>query len=249
VNTIPKNGVDLLRKPIPNFLPEELINDFLNTDLTFEYFSLKIAQVETAKRDSIPPTTVRSWFIEAVNRSWDKRILDQRCRAVLSKKYFGAVQFDDLLEAEETYTYEEIRIEAERLINYRINEVKYFEHMPNALTEDQLKSVLLMAWREVQTEMRLNQSRLIDEAKENEKEKFRMQLKEKKVRLNKMSLPERIKIVSVLEERKIIQPGFESNVVLHNLGDYCNLVPDELVHASAALNDKEKTYSFSSVGS
>jgi hypothetical protein len=197
--------------------------------LDFEYFHLKISEVESAKRDSIPKETQRVWFIEAVERNWDRRTLDLRCRAVLSSKVFGAVQFNDLLEAEEVYTKEEIRNEAERIINYRINEVKRFKEFKRELTEQETESVALMAWKEIQVEMRINQSNLISEAKEKEKERIKMELSKKRKHLENLPLAEKTKIVNELEKRQIITGGFESSVILHNLGDYCNLIPDDLI--------------------
>ena len=197
--------------------------------MDFEYFHLKISEVESAKRDSIPKETQRVWFIEAVRRNWDKRTLDLRCVAILSSKVFGAVQFNDLLEAEEVYTKDEIRNEAERIINYQINTVKNFRGFKTELTPDEMKSVHLMAYKEIQLEMKINQSDLVEKAIEKEKERIRMELSKKREHLNKLSLEEKTKLVNELEKRSIITGGFESNVILHNIGEYCNLIPDDLV--------------------
>jgi len=158
-------------KHTPNFLPGELREQFQTTDLTFEYFAKKIAESEAAKRDSIPASTVNIWFIETVRRNWDKETLDERCIALMSKKVFGAVQFDDLLEAQRSFTYAEIRCEAERLINYRIAEVKRYKGLPG-LTDEEKKNVQLAAWKEIDAQKRIHKSNLLAETFEEEKLKL-----------------------------------------------------------------------------
>lgn len=205
---------------------------YLRTDLTFEYFHLKISEVESAKRDNFPKETQKIWFIEAVERNWDKKTLDSRCRAVLSKTMFGAVQFSDLLDAAEVYTKDEIRNEVERVIENRIWGVRKFKEFKTELTPEELKSVHLMAYKELQLEMKINQSDLMEKELEKEKERIKMELSAKKKYLEGLPLAEKTRLVNEMIKREIITGGFESNVILHNLGDYCNLIPDDLIKSN-----------------
>lgn len=198
------------------------------TNFDFVYFLSKIAEIEAGKRDSIPEKTIKIWFNEVRRRNWSKETLDERCIAVLSKKIYGSVQFNDFIEAEECYTRAEVKDEARRMIAYRIQEAKNYPENVE-LSENQKINLALRASDEVVYEQRMRRNQLLNEYFEQKKEELRMKLKEKREVLNGLSLEQRAKLSSMLEREGIIQPGIESTFLIHHTADFVDKIPDEIL--------------------
>ncbi|OGU84383.1 MAG: hypothetical protein A2W11_03755 [Ignavibacteria bacterium RBG_16_35_7] len=86
-------------------------------ELTWEYFLVKMAELEAQKRDNIPETTQEVWYRTFKNRNWDKTKFDIQFQKVLSKPSYGAVKIDEFFVEDQAYTMPEV----ERMIELRIN--------------------------------------------------------------------------------------------------------------------------------
>lgn len=90
--------------------------------LNWDYFVLKIAELEAKKRDSIPVEVIHSWFNDFTARGWTKTIFDKQFQIVLDNRSFGAVKIDEFFQNIKPYTQEEINLMIEQKINSIIHQ-------------------------------------------------------------------------------------------------------------------------------
>ena len=93
-------NLQLSLKEIPEWFPEDLTEDYQQSDFAYDYFLLRLDEMAAAKRDTIPIETRRVWFIEFVKRGWTKYIFDMQFDALMETEISGhAIRIDDWLRA------------------------------------------------------------------------------------------------------------------------------------------------------
>lgn len=139
-----------LAKAELSWLPLELENKYNSTDLDYEFCLKLFAQLQASKRDNIPAETMRQWFIEFIRKGWTKKIVQKRYDALLCSKMYGAITFDNWVNAVEVMSIDEVN----RLVKDKIDELiakgKYLKDKNYELIEDEKKAVDLAVSKEIE---------------------------------------------------------------------------------------------------
>lgn len=161
-----------LKKEIPDWLPSDLSEKYNDTDLDYSYCLLKFAELQAAKRDTIPKETMRVWFNEFIRRRWTKKMFDERFRAVLCSEMFGAVTINNWLNAVEVYAMDEVRIMIKRKVDFLIERGKMLKNKKIELTDEDKKAVDLAIAKEIEFEKQRELYAKLDDYKTTRRKLF-----------------------------------------------------------------------------
>lgn len=87
------------------------------SELTWEYFVKKMAELQAQKRDDIPKETMVVWFKTFTAKEWTKEKFDKQFEKVLANPSYGAVKIDEFFNEEIYYTQEQLRKEIESKVD------------------------------------------------------------------------------------------------------------------------------------
>ena len=84
----------------PEWLNYDLEDKWGKTNLHYQYYLGKIAELEAARRDKIPPETIRIWYMDFLRRGWNQSMFDHRFNAVKGMRTYGPLALTDWINAE-----------------------------------------------------------------------------------------------------------------------------------------------------
>lgn len=219
-------------RKIPDWLSKSLVQNYLETDLEFHPFcTYYFAKLEAAKRDNFPKETERVWFEEFIRRGWTKKVFVARYEALLSKQIYGKenIEISDWINAAEVFTRPEIEIITEKKIDFLIREgQRLTRYDPATLNDKDKKYIALAAARKLKTELQTERNRLIDNLIEEEKDRQKLLLAEKKAKIRNLAEQYKLSIIEKMIEREIIVVE-EKGIVIKYLEHYIDLIPDDIL--------------------
>lgn len=157
VNT--QENLPQLEKQALEWLPKELNSVYQSTDLDYGFCLKLFAQLEAAKRDKIPPETMRQWFIEMIRRGWTNKMVQERYDNVLGSKMYGATSFSDWINSVEVYGMDEIKLIIKQKIDSMIERGRMLNASLNRnpeLSNDDKKAIDLYAFTIVKSRIANN---------------------------------------------------------------------------------------------
>lgn len=210
----------------PDWLYEDALENWDKTDLTYSFFLKEMAKIETAKRDNIPPETLRIWFNEFIRRGVKVNQFKIMVNAVLTINTFGAVKINDFFNQEELFTRTQMNLEIDRIINRKRREAQ--EMKENGMTIDEATQTFIefSANQKFINQSKIDRQERIDDLIEQRTKEI---TKEKRTKILNLSLAEKVKLLDKLLEDKILEAKqqHEKNIMLHNLEVYAYLIPEE----------------------
>ena len=86
----------------PKWLPDEYVELYYDKDLDYVFCLKQFSRIEAAKREKIPETTMRSWFIEFIRLGWTKELVKNKTDILMSVKVYGVdkLEIADWIKAE-----------------------------------------------------------------------------------------------------------------------------------------------------
>ena len=86
----------------PKWLPDEYVELYYDKDLDYVFCLKQFSRIEATKREKIPATTMRSWFMEFVRLGWTKELVKTKTDILMSVKVYGVdkLEIADWIKAE-----------------------------------------------------------------------------------------------------------------------------------------------------
>ena len=96
------------QKSKPDFIPNELTDNYNRSDLEFDYCVMRFVEMQTAKRDTISQETMKVWFREFIKLRWNKYKFDVQFDALMISEISGhAIRIDNWINAKPNLTNQE----------------------------------------------------------------------------------------------------------------------------------------------
>jgi hypothetical protein len=174
------------KKRVISWLPIQFDNNYYSTDLEYSFCVELFGQLEAAKRDDIPETTMRQWFIEFIKAGWTKEMVKQRYEGVLRSPKYGAIDFHEWVTAVPVYSEDETRLIIKQKIDAIIQRGKYLlanKEKFMDLTDADKQAIDVALCKEVEFEIRNEKLDLIDEYKIIRKKQLK-EIKEAEIKQN-----------------------------------------------------------------
>ncbi len=157
------------KKPKLDWLPGKYQDKYESTDLLYSYCIELFARLEAAKRDNIPETTMRTWFIEFIRMGWTQKMVAKRFNVLLRSPKYGAIDLSDWVNAVPVYGEDEVM----RIVKDKINEIKQrgkylLEHKEEftVLTTEDIDAIEVALEKELSFALMNEKMKKIDEYKE-----------------------------------------------------------------------------------
>lgn len=158
------------KKPKLNWLPEKYEHEYQATDLTYSYCVELFSKLEAAKRDNIPETTMRTWFIEFIRLGWTKAMVTKRYDGLLRKPKYGAIDFSDWVNAVPIYGEDEINLIVKRRIENLIWQGKHIinniDNLDATIIEQEREAIEVAVIKELEYYYKVRKSEIIEIIKE-----------------------------------------------------------------------------------
>lgn len=179
---LPQKVTAKKKKPNLSWLPEKYKQKYESTDLLYSYCVELFSKLEAAKRDDIPETTMRIWFMEFIRLGWTKAMVAKRYDGLLRKPKYGAIDFSDWVNAVPVYGEDEFLSMVKVRIDQMIHKGKYLiEHKEEitAISEWEREAIEIAIAKEIEFEIMNEKLKRVDEYKEKRREELRSKKKRK----------------------------------------------------------------------
>jgi len=170
-----------LNRDAPNWLPAQFIGNYNETDLTYDFCLKLFVQLEAAKRDDIPETTMRQWFLEFVRLNWTEKMVETRYKALIKAKKYGAIDFNDWVESVEVFGLDEVNLMVKQRIESLIQRGNYLKDKKIELTVKDKKAIDLAEAKQAEFYYKRNLADKTQTYREERRERYNSKLEHTKL--------------------------------------------------------------------
>lgn len=170
---------------------------------------------------------VEYWYKEFIRMGWTKAVFDKHLKIIKRTTLYNRIDLENWLSTEIMYNEDDFNIEVKRKIDAMIQRGNFLKDKKVELTEEDKKFIELAEVKKIEFELKNKRYELMESAAEQMRREYLDKLSEKKKKLAKLSLQEKMKIVDGLFRDGKVEgkpEGFVYNTVLHNIEDYADLI-------------------------